>query len=85
MHRHHVKCYGVQHHLFLQQFVPEPGLERCKILFLCPSLWLFPSPRPFPYSLSPLDHLLNLLFVSLFLLGPSDRQACQIHFLIKAV
>lgn len=45
----------------------------------------FPLPGPFPYSLSPLDHLLNLLFVSLFLLGPSDRQACQIHFLIKAV
>lgn len=45
----------------------------------------FPLPSSFPYSLSPLDHLLNLLFVSLFLLGPSDRQACQIHFLIKAV
>lgn len=80
MHKHHVKCYDVKLHLLLQEFTSELGLWLCKMLFLL----VFFFSQTF-FALSPIDHLLNLLFVSPFLLGPSDRQACQIHFLIKAV
>lgn len=37
------------------------------------SPWLFSSPKSLSLALSPIDHLLNLLFVSPFLLGPSEQ------------